>query len=88
MLPCIAKPRPEVSPYAPKMYKMKTDVGKIREVIGSGGKLIQKIAAKTGAKIDIEDDSTIYITVVHASSCEAANKAIETIFSVPEAGAL
>jgi polyribonucleotide nucleotidyltransferase len=88
MLPCIAKPRAEVSEYAPKMYKMKIDVDKIREVIGSGGKVIQKIVAETGAKIDIEDDGTIYIAGVDASSCEAAKKAIETIVFVPEVGAM
>lgn len=88
MLPCIARPRPEVSRYAPKMYKMKIDVDKIREVIGSGGKVIQKIVAETGAKIDIEDDGTIYIAGVDAASCEAAKRAIETIVFVPEVGAL
>ena len=61
MLPCISKPRPDVADTAPKMVKMKIDVDKIREVIGSGGKVIQKICADTGAKIDIEDDGTIYI---------------------------
>lgn len=88
MLPCIAKPRAEVSEYAPKMVKMKIDVDKIREVIGSGGKVIQKIVAETGAKIDIEDDGTIYIAGIDAASCEAAKKAIETIVFVPEVGAL
>lgn len=88
MLPCIKEPRAEVSQYAPKMYKMKIDVDKIREVIGSGGKVIQKIVAETGAKIDIEDDGTIYIAGVDAASCEAAKKAIETIVFVPEVGAL
>ena len=62
MLPCIPAPRPEVSQYAPKMLTMKIDPDKIREVIGSGGKVIQKITAESGAKIDIEDDGTIYIS--------------------------
>ena len=88
MLPCISAPRPEVSQYAPKMYKMKIDVDKIREVIGSGGKVIQKICAESGAKVDIEDDGTIYISGVDASSCDAAKKMIETIVFVPEVGAL
>jgi polyribonucleotide nucleotidyltransferase len=88
MLPCIEKPRAEVSKYAPKMFKMKIDVDKIREVIGSGGKVIQKIVAETGAKIDIEDDGTIYIAGIDATSCEAAKRAIETIVFVPEIGAL
>ncbi|MCI8651847.1 MAG: S1 RNA-binding domain-containing protein, partial [Oscillospiraceae bacterium] len=88
MLPCISAPRAEVSQYAPKMYKMKIDVDKIREVIGSGGKVIQKICAESGAKVDIEDDGTIYISGVDASSCDAAKKMIETIVFVPEVGSL
>ena len=88
MLPCIAEPRPEVAPTAPKMVKMKIDVDKIREVIGSGGKVIQKICADTGAKIDIEDDGTIYIAGENAESCDAAKKIIETIVFVPQVGQL
>ena len=88
MLPCIAEPRPEVAPTAPKMVKMKIDVDKIREVIGSGGKVIQKICADTGAKIDIEDDGTIYIAGTDKASCDAAKKTIETIVFVPEVGQL
>ncbi len=88
MLPCIAAPRTEVSETAPKMYKMKIDVDKIREVIGSGGKVIQKITAESGAKIDIADDGTIYIAGVNRSSCDAAKKMIETIVFVPEVGQL
>ena len=88
MLPCIAQPRPDVADTAPKMVKMKIDPDKIREVIGSGGKVIQKICADTGAKIDIEDDGTIYIAGVDKASCDAAKKTIETIVFVPEVGAL
>ena len=88
MLPCIAQPRPEVAESAPKMIKMKIDVDKIREVIGSGGKVIQKICADTGAKIDIEDEGTIYIAGVNRESCDAAKKTIETIVFVPEVGQL
>ena len=88
MLPCISKPRPDVADTAPKMVKMKIDVDKIREVIGSGGKVIQKICADTGAKIDIEDDGTIYIAGVDKASCDAAKKTIETIVFVPEVGQL
>ena len=61
---------------------------KIREVIGSGGKVIQKICADTGAKIDIEDDGTIYIAGTDKASCDAAKKTIETIVFVPEVGQL
>ena len=88
MLPCISKPREDVADTAPKMVKMKIDVDKIREVIGSGGKVIQKICADTGAKIDIEDDGTIYIAGVDKASCDAAKKTIETIVFVPEVGQL
>ena len=88
MLPCIAQPRAEVAETAPKMVKMKIDPDKIREVIGSGGKVIQKICADTGAKIDIEDDGTIYIAGTDKASCDAAKKTIETIVFVPEVGQL
>ena len=88
MLPCIAEPRKEVSEYAPKMISMKIPVEKIREVIGSGGKTIQKITAETGAKIDIDDDGSIFISAVDASSCKAAKTAIDNICFVPEVGKL
>ena len=88
MLPCISEPRADVSEYAPKMISMKIPVEKIREVIGSGGKTIQKICADTGAKIDIEDDGTIYIAGTDKASCDAAKKTIETIVFVPEVGQL
>jgi polyribonucleotide nucleotidyltransferase len=88
MLPCISKPREELSPYAPKMLQMKIDIEKIREVIGSGGKTIQKICADTGAKIDIEDDGNIYISATDIEVCHAAKKAIENIVFVPEVGKL
>ena len=88
MLPCIAEPRAEVSPYAPKTITMKIDPDRIREVIGSGGKVIQKIVADTGAKIDISDDGTIVIAAVNADSCYAAKKCIDDIVFVPEVGKL
>ena len=88
MLPVISEPRAEVSKYAPKMLTMHIDPDKIREVIGSGGKVIQKIVADTGAKIDIEDDGSIFISAPNPESCDAAKKAIDTIVFVPEVGAL
>ena len=88
MLPCIAEPRKEVSKYAPKMLTMHIDPSKIRGVIGSGGKVIQKIVADTGAKIDINDDGSIFISGVDAASCDAAKKCIDDIVFVPEVGAL
>ena len=88
MLPCIAEPRPEVSQYAPKMITMHIDPDKIREVIGKGGSVIQKIVAESGAKIDIDDDGTIHIASPDAESCEKAKKCIDDIVFVPEVGQL
>ena len=88
MLPCISAPRAEVSKYAPKMITIKIDPDKIREVIGKGGSVIQKITAESGAQIDIEDDGTIHIASPNAESCEAAKKMIDTIVFVPEVGQL
>ena len=88
MLPCIAEPRPEVSKYAPKMITMHIDPDKIRDVIGKGGSVIQKIVAESGAKIDIDDDGTIHIASPDAESCEKAKKCIDDIVFVPEVGQL
>ena len=88
MLPCIAEPRPEVSKYAPKMVTMHIDPDKIRDVIGKGGSVIQKIVAESGAKIDIADDGTIHIASPDAESCEKAKKCIDDIVFVPEVGQL
>ncbi len=88
MLPCISKPRDEVAPTAPKMISMKIHPDKIREVIGSGGKVIQKIVADTGAKIDIEDDGSVFISSPDIEACRAAKKIIDSIVFVPEVGQL
>ena len=88
ILPCIPAPRPEGSEYAPKMFTMKIDVDKIREVIGKGGSMIQKIVAESGAQVDIEDDGTIRIASPDAASCEAAKRMIDDICFVPEVGKL
>ena len=88
MLPCISAPRPELSKWAPKMISMKIDVDKIREVIGKGGSVIQKIVAESGAQVDIEEDGTIHIASPDAEACDKAKKMIETIVFVPEVGAL
>ena len=88
MLPCIAEPRAEVSKYAPKMLTMHIDPDKIRDVIGKGGSVIQKIVAESGAKIDIDDDGTIHIASPDAESCAIAKKCIDDIVFVPEVGAL
>ena len=88
MLPCISEPRADVSEYAPKMISMKIPVEKIREVIGSGGKTIQKICADTGAKVDIDDDGNVFIAAVDPAAGYAAKKMIDDICFVPEVGAL
>ena len=88
MLPCIAEPRKEVSQYAPKMVIMHINPDNIRDVIGKGGSVIQKIVADTGAKIDIDDDGTIHIAAADASACDAAKKCIDDIVFVPEIGKL
>lgn len=88
LLRAIPEPRKEVSPYAPKMSTMKIPVEKIREVIGSGGKVIQKIVADTGAKIDIEEDGSIYISSFDKNAIEAARTIIGGIVFEPEVGAI
>ena len=88
LLKAIPAPRAEVSKYAPKMTTMKIDPDKIREVIGKGGSVIQKIVADTGAKIDIEDDGTIRIAAVNSESATAAKACIDAIVFEPEVGAV
>ena len=88
MLKAIAEPRKELADSAPKMIQMKINPDKIREVIGSGGKVIQKICADTGCKIDIEDDGSIFIASEDIEACRAARKTIENIVFEPEVGEL
>ena len=88
MLKAIDKPRENVSKYAPKIIQFKIDVEKIREVIGPGGKVIQKIIADTGVKIDIEEDGSVFIST---PDDEAGNKALEIIKGIvaePEVGTI
>lgn len=82
----IPAPRAEVSPYAPKMLTMHIHPDKIRDVIGSGGKVIQKIVADTGAKVDIEDDGSVFIASVDRDSALAAKAAIDAIVFEPTVG--
>jgi len=86
LLAAIPAPRAEVSKYAPKMITMKINPDKIREVIGSGGKVIQKIVADTGAKIDINDDGTVFIAAVNRDSADMAKAVIDAIVFEPEVG--
>ena len=86
MLPVIAEPRPELSKYAPKMLSTIVPVDKIREVIGSGGKVIQKICAECDVTIDIEDDGHCYVAGIDIEKCRRAMDIIDTIVNVPEPG--
>ncbi|MBR6782105.1 MAG: S1 RNA-binding domain-containing protein, partial [Clostridia bacterium] len=88
ILKAIAEPRAEVSKYAPKMTSFKIDPDKIREVIGKGGSVIQKIQAESGAKVDIDDDGTIRIAAVNSAQAEACQAAIAAIVFEPEVGAV
>ena len=88
MLPCISEPRKELAKSAPKMVKVTINPDKIREVIGSGGKVIQKICADTGCKIDINDDGNIYIASEDIEACRAAQQIIQNIVFEPEVGKL
>ncbi|MBQ3065648.1 MAG: polyribonucleotide nucleotidyltransferase [Clostridia bacterium] len=88
MLKAIEKPRDEVSDFAPKMESMKIKVDKIRDVIGSGGKVIQKIVAESGAKVDIEEDGTIYISAIDKKAIAAARAMIDEIVFEPIIGAI
>ncbi|MBE6692526.1 MAG: polyribonucleotide nucleotidyltransferase [Ruminococcaceae bacterium] len=86
MTKCIAEPRDDVSKYAPKMISTKIDPEKIREVIGSGGKVIQKICADNDCKIDIEDDGSVFIAAVNKENAYKALKIVEAIAKDPEPG--
>ena len=88
MAPVIAEPRAELSKYAPKMLSMKIDVDKIRDVIGKGGKVIQEICANCNAKIDIEEDGSVFISAIDIADAERAMHTIKTIVEDPEIGAI
>lgn len=82
----LSAPRPELSPFAPRIYVMTVKTEKIREIIGPGGKVIRGIQEQTGAKIDIEDDGTVKIAAVDAESARAAISIIEGIVREAEVG--
>ena len=88
ILKALPEPREDVSKYAPKMITTKIDPDKIREVIGSGGKVIQKICADTNCKIDIEDDGSIFIAAVNKEDGYRALAIIEAIAKDPEPGTI
>jgi polyribonucleotide nucleotidyltransferase len=82
----IAKPRPDISPYAPRIITMKIHPDKIRDVIGPGGKIIRSITEETGAKIDIEDDGTILIATSNGKAAQTAIDRIRALTAEAEIG--
>ena len=88
MLKAIPEPRKELSKYAPKMVSTVIPIDKIREVIGSGGKVIQKICAECDVKIDIEEDGHVFISGLDRENCNRALTIVDTIVSDPEPGAI
>ncbi len=88
MLKAIPEYRPTVNKYAPKMLQTKIPVDKIREVIGQGGKVIQKISADCDVKIDINDDGNVFISGINAENVNKALQIIHTIANDPEVGAI
>ncbi len=88
MLKAIPEPRATVNEYAPKMLQTKIPVDKIREVIGQGGKVIQKISADCDVKIDISDDGNVFISGINGENTNKALQIIHTIANDPEVGAI
>lgn len=88
MLKAIPEPRKEVGKYAPKMLQTKVPVDKIREVIGQGGKVIQKISADCNVKIDINDEGNVFISGIDMENAKKALQIVETIANDPEIGAI
>ncbi len=86
MLEAIDKPRAEVSPYAPRLLTMQINPDQIGMVIGPGGKQIKAITEKTGAKVDIQDDGIVTISAIDSDKAKQAQKMIEGITHVAEAG--
>jgi polyribonucleotide nucleotidyltransferase len=86
MVTTIAEPKKELSPYAPRVESIQINPDKIREVIGKGGEVIQKITGETGASIDIKDDGTVMIASPDGDSINAAKQWIESIVAEPEVG--
>ena len=86
MLSCLGQPREELSKYAPKIVRFTINPEKIREVIGPGGKMINKIIAETGVKIDIEDDGRVFISTPDTEAADKARKIIEGIAKDIEVG--
>ncbi len=88
MAPVISKPREELSKYAPKMKTLKIDPDKIKDVIGKGGKVIQKICAECEVQIDIDDDGSVFISGIDSEGINKAFQIVKTIVDDPEVGAI
>jgi polyribonucleotide nucleotidyltransferase len=87
MKEAITEPRPDLSPYAPRMLTMSIDPDRIKDVIGPGGKMIRKIIEDTGVEIDIEDDGRVFISSVDQEAAEKAKAHIERLTKDVEVGA-
>jgi len=83
---CMPEPRPELSPYAPRITTIHIPIDKIGAVIGPGGKVIRGIQDETGVKIDIEEDGTVYIAATDGNAAEIARGRIESLTETPEIG--
>ena len=88
MLKAIPEVRDELSPYAPKMLSTKIDVDKIREVIGKGGSVIQKICAECNCTMDVQEDGQVFISALNLDDARRALMVVETIAKDPEIGAI
>ena len=88
MLKAIPAPRETVGEYAPKMFQIKIPTDKIRDVIGQGGKVIQKMSAECGVKIDVNEDGNVFISGISMDGCRKAYQMIETIAIDPEVGSI
>jgi len=88
MLKAIPAPRETVNAYAPKMLQTKVPVDKIREVIGQGGKVIQKICAECDVKIDINEEGLVFVSGIDMDNARKAIQIVETIANDPEVGAI
>ncbi|MDD7091886.1 MAG: polyribonucleotide nucleotidyltransferase [Eubacteriales bacterium] len=86
MAECISEPRKELSKYAPKIIRFNIDPDKIKDVIGSGGKVINKIIEETGVKIDISDDGMVFIACEEIERAERAKSIVLAIAKDPEVG--
>ncbi len=86
MLEVIPEPRPDLSPYAPRMTILHVDPDKIGAIIGPGGKMVRHIQEETGVRIEIEDDGTVYIAATNGDSARRAQEMIEALTEEPEIG--